>query len=221
MGVLDGAILQIAGQSGIADFAFRRQTMVSGKEMTALTPIPVPQKIGLRAADFLMLSEAGAFDGFARTELIEGEIWAVNAIHSWHARTLMEVGRRLANVFEDHDVALRVFASGSVLMNDTSVPEPDVAIAEDHNTGYLPIEKLKLAIEISDSSAAIDLGVKVRLYATAGVPEYWVVERDAGAIHQMWLPSGDRYAERRTIVFGTPITAATLADLTIATDRLA
>lgn len=188
--------------------------------MNAVTPFPSPQKIGLRAVDYLMLSDAGAFDGYGRTELIEGEIWAVNAIHSWHARTLIELGGDLKFALRALGSPLKVFGAGSVLLNDDSVPEPDLSIGENNEEGVLPLAKLKLAIEISDSTAATDLGVKLRLYAGAGVPEYWVVERDARVVHQMWKPSGGVYAERRAVTFGERVAAATLEGVVVETKGL-
>ena len=188
--------------------------------MNAPASFGTRRKIGLRAADYLMLSDAGAFDGIGRTELIEGEIWAMNAIHSWHARTLVDLGTELTVALRAGPSLLRAYSAGSVRISDDSVPEPDVSIAEYHDDGILPLAKLKLAIEIADSTAAIDLGVKLRLYAQAGVPEYWVVERDTKIIHQLWSPSEDSYAERRARAFGESVTAATLAGIAVGTDLL-
>ncbi len=188
--------------------------------MNAFTPLPMPRKVGLRAVDYLMLSDAGAFDHVGRTELIEGEIWAMNAVHSWHAKTTSDLVTDLTLALRSTLTGWRVFTAGSVLLADDSVPEPDIAIGVDNELGVLPLAKLKLAIEISDSTASIDLGVKLRIYAAAGVPEYWVVERDTRLMHQMWKPSGDSFSERRAIAFGKPVSAATLAGIEVQTGRL-
>lgn len=45
--------------------------------MTAQDVLTTPHRAKLRVADFLLLAEAGAFSDYARTELIEGEIWVV------------------------------------------------------------------------------------------------------------------------------------------------
>ena len=188
--------------------------------MNAFTPFPVPQRIGLRAVDYLMLSDAGAFDAYGRTELIEGEVWAMNAIHSWHAKTVADLTIDLGYAVRALDAGLRVYSAGSILLSDDSVPEPDISIADDNDEGVLPLAKLKLAIEVSDSTAASDLGRKLRLYARAGVPEYWVVERDTRTVHQFWSPSGDSYGERRAVPFGDGVEAATLAGVRADTQRL-
>jgi len=44
---------------------------------------------------------------------------------------------------------------------------------------WLPMTDLVLALEIvSPSSAPMDQGIKVQEYAAAGIPRYWLVERD-------------------------------------------
>lgn len=191
--------------------------------MTAQLPISTDvQRAKLTARDFWTLAEAGAFAGFAKSELIEGEIWVVNSVWAWHAKTTafftIELGFALRELASD----LVVYTSGSVDMTDDSVPEPDVSIGADHpeRTG-LPLAKLALAIEVSDSTLQNDLGPKARLYARCGVREYWVVDATGRVVHQMWAPSGDGYAEQRQVAFGDPLTAATLDGLTIPTGALA
>ncbi len=167
-----------------------------------------------------MLSDAGAFDGFARIKLIEGEVWAVNAIHSWHACTMIDLATDLTIAVRNLGNPCRVFGAGSVQISDESVPEPDTSIAEHHDDGVLPLAKLKRAIEISDSTSPADLGSKWRLDARAGVAEYWVVERETRIVHQIWNPVDQEYAECQRIAFGETVAAAILRGLTNPTDRL-
>ena len=39
-----------------------------------------------------------------------------------------------------------------------------------------------LAVEVAETSLAFDTTTKVELYATAGIPEYWVVDLDGGRL---------------------------------------
>jgi Uma2 family endonuclease len=59
-------------------------------------------------------------------------------------------------------------------------PEPDVAVLREYKAEYRKRhptgEETELVVEIADSSLASDLSIKRRLYARAGVPEYWVVD---------------------------------------------
>lgn len=185
-----------------------------------LRPDPSFQRARLTARDFWLLAESGAFADYAKAELIEGEIWIVNSVWVWHARTTAYFTTELTIALRKIGSDLVVYGSGSVDLSGDSVPEPDIAIGRDHEGRGLPLEKVMLAIEISDSTLARDLGVKARLYGTAGIPEYWVIDREGARIVQMWAPQDGGYAERRDVPLGGTITAATLPGITIATPAL-
>ncbi len=81
-------------------------------------------------------------------------------------------GRQYVNPETPIDVA-----PGDNLINE---PEPDlIVLAKDQreitNENPQPAEVL-LVVEIADSSVKFDLTVKARLYARAGIADYWVVD---------------------------------------------
>ncbi len=91
-----------------------------------------------------------------------------------------------------------------------SLPEPDFAIVpktpiDRHPTGAL------LVAEMGNTSLRMDLGPKARIYATGGVPEYWVldVQRREIVVHRD--PSGARYAHVERVGVGDTLTATTVA----------
>jgi Uma2 family endonuclease len=188
--------------------------------MTALEVLTIPQRAKLRVADFLLLAEAGAFRDYVRTELIEGEIWVVNSVHSRHARAHSMVTVELGIALKAMASPLLLYTAPSTELSDDSLPEPDIAIADPNDARILPGREVRIAIEISDTTLDIDLGRKARLYARYAVPEYWVVDLEARLIHQMWSPDGERYAERRQVAFGTPVEAVTIAGLKVETNAL-
>jgi Uma2 family endonuclease len=60
------------------------------------------------------------------------------------------------------------------------IPDLTVWSGPQPRSVWLPLTDLLLVVEIvSPGSAAIDEVVKVREYARAGIPRYWMVERDA------------------------------------------
>jgi Uma2 family endonuclease len=71
------------------------------------------------------------------------------------------------------------------LPND-SEPEPDVAIVRAPDTQYLTHhpypEDIFLLIEYADSTLAKDVNTKQRIYAAAGILEYWVVNLQASEL---------------------------------------
>ena len=70
-----------------------------------------------------------------------------------------------------------------VLAADT---EPDVAIIRRRPVPYKEreahAEDALLLIEVAESSLAYDRSTKLRLYAAAGIPEYWVVDCAAESV---------------------------------------
>jgi Uma2 family endonuclease len=188
--------------------------------MTAFEPINVPHAAKLRVRDFLLLNDAGAFANYAKSELIEGEIWVVNAVYTQHAKTLARLTTLLTNTVERAGLKLEVYTNLSTNLSDDSLPEPDIVLADDHDSGAMPLAKVKLLIEVSDSTLDIDLGRKANLYARHGIPEYWVVDVDGKRILRHSGPRDDGYQVCDEVAFGAPLEATTIAGLVVETGRL-
>lgn len=182
--------------------------------MTVVEPVNVPHKARLHAADFMLLAERGAFADYAKTELIEGEIWAVNAQYSRHAKAQARLHLLLAEALRRAGSTLETYIAASVALSDDNMPEPDIAIAEDHDEGPLPVSKVRLIVEVSDATRDIDLGRKAALYARHGVPEYWVADLEERVIWQMWEPGTEGYGRREKTAFGEQVRAMTIDGLT-------
>lgn len=188
--------------------------------MTAFEPINVPQAVKLRVQDFMLLHDAGVFSGYAKSELIEGEIWVMNAIYSRHALATAELVMSLGMAVKAAGLGLKLYTPLSVDLNDESLPEPDIALCEKNASGPMPLSKVKLLIEVSDTTLDIDLGRKAALYARFGVAEYWVADVVGARIFRHWEPRNDGYEKRDEVAFGKSIESATLAGVVVATDGL-
>src|SRR5947207_15645594 len=71
----------------------------------------------------------------------------------------------------------RVQVQGPVRMAPRSVPQPDLALLRQRSymrEGAITTDAL-LVIEVADTSQ-YDSTVKLRLYARAGIAEYWIVD---------------------------------------------
>ena len=108
----------------------------------------------------------------------------------------------------------------STELSDQSLPEPDIAIVTPNEEKILQGPAVVLAIEIADSTLDTDMGRKAHLYARHGVPEYWVVDLDAAVIHQMWLPHGETFEQRRDVPFGMSVASTTIDGLAVETKSL-
>jgi Uma2 family endonuclease len=190
--------------------------------MTELLPLntsPLPVK--LRVEDYLLLDESGAFDAYRKTELIEGDVYFMNAQHRPHARLKSRLHILMAAALQKIDASLEAVVEGSIAMPPNNAPEPDIVVtSEAEGDGLIPFASVRLIVEVSDATLSFDLGEKLNAYASASIPEYWVVDVNAKVIHQMWAPEGEAYAERREIAFGQAIDATTIEGLSIATTQL-
>ncbi|MDV3456369.1 Uma2 family endonuclease [Sphingomonas sp. HF-S4] len=187
--------------------------------MTELLPLNnshLPVK--LRLEDYLRLDDAGAFEEYRKTELIDGEIFFVNAQHRPHAVIKSRLHVALAAAMDVHGQGWEAIVEGSIAIPPHNSPEPDIAVtSEPEGKGLMPLDSIKLIIEVSDATLAFDTKRKLAMYARNGVPEYWVVDVNARVIHQMWAPEGETYREHRELAFGQAVSAATIISLTIDT----
>lgn len=82
-----------------------------------------------------------------------------------------------------------------------SEPEPDAAVVRGARRDYLarhpaPSE-VALVIEVANTSLSLDRKWKKRLYATAGIPIYWVVNLPENVIESYSEPDSDDYQHQQ------------------------
>jgi Uma2 family endonuclease len=187
--------------------------------MTVQMPISTStQPLKLNAHAYWLLADAGAFTEFAKAELIEGEILVVNAVHSRHARVHSALNGELFVALRGMPLVL--LSTPSTELSDDSIPEPDIAIATKADGKAVQGADVVLAVEVSDTTLATDMGRKMRLYARHGVPEYWVADVEAQVIHQFWSPGAEGYGDRKTLAFGETMIAMSIPGLVVATESL-
>ena len=196
-----------------------------GDETAILDRAAAPYRHLLTVDEFLILDQAGAFRELGRVELIEGEIFVMAPLYRPHARALVELTTDLTNAVRALGTSLQTLSPVSARLDLHSLPEPDLlvidAAAATDEDGFVTAAMVKLVVEVADSSLSHDLGPKLRLYARAGVPEYWVADVNGREIIRFHAPTGESYNERAVFAFGEPVVAATIPGLTVDTGRLA
>lgn len=190
--------------------------------MSELLPIDAGQhRAKLTVRDFVLLDENGAFSAYRKTELIDGDVYFVNAQYRPHALVKTELYDAIRDMLRSNGTEARPVQEASLALSDQSMPEPDITVTnEPRGEGAIPLSSVSLLVEVSDTTLDMDLGRKLAIYAAAGVPEYWVADLNGRVIHQMWSPEGNRYAEHREVSFGEKIEAATLDGLVVQTAAL-
>ncbi|HKA54467.1 MAG TPA: Uma2 family endonuclease [Candidatus Binatia bacterium] len=166
--------------------------------------------------EYYKMAEAGVFRPDERVELIGGRIVTMSPQNSPHFTAICLVEDGFRTIFGTGYV---VRVQGPLDLSPSSQPEPDIAVVRGNVRDYAnahPTTAL-LIVEVSESSLTFDRGEKASLYASAGIPEYWVVKlldrrlevcRDpvplTGQPYGYGYQSGTHYAAADTV---TPLAA--------------
>ena len=115
-----------------------------------------------------------------------------------------------------HDVSVRVQLSIDCI-EQASVPLPDLAVvkAQSYSARRPVPEDVFLLIEVSDSSWAYDMGEKMRLYAEAGVPEYWIVDIPHRSLIVHTDPADGRYRHVQSFDENQDVLAGSLSAVSL------
>lgn len=136
----------------------------------------------LRRTEYEQLAATGAFQG-ERVELLAGKLVTMSPRGTRHSETVSRLTKLLVPRLLGR---AEVRVQDAFAASDESEPEPDVAVvpAGDYSRAH-PVHAL-LLVEVSDSSLADDLGIKLEIYQESRVEEYWVVDltRDQVLVHQ-------------------------------------
>lgn len=68
-------------------------------------------------------------------------------------------------------------------MTAHDAPEPDILLtSEPEGEGPVPLPSIALIVEVADTTLRNDLGIKQRVYASHGIPEYWIADVEGRVI---------------------------------------
>lgn len=120
------------------------------------------------------MAEGGVFQPGEKVELIGGKVITMVPQDSPHYTAIDLAKEELRKIFAAGYV---VRVQGPLDLGLISQPEPDVAVVRGTIRDYAKAHpnSALLVVEVSESSLAYDRGIKASLYASAGIPEYWVV----------------------------------------------
>jgi Uma2 family endonuclease len=153
--------------------------------------------------------DAGLFDEDDKLELIGGEIVEEGMVdrmapqspeHGW---TIRRATRRLEAAFgTGNEIRYQMPLS----LGGDSDPEPDIVVARGSEDDYVhrhPTDA-ELVVEVAIASAQFDRTVKAGLYASAGIPEYWIVNLDDRVL-EVYRDPGTARDEPFEAAYGTKL----------------
>ena len=168
--------------------------------------------------DYHRMGETGILSPTDRVELIDGEIVTKMTIGPRHAASVDRATRALVTRV---DTSAIVRVQGSVRLDLFNEPEPDIVLLRPRADFYAsahpgPADVL-LIVEIAESSIDYDRDIKTRVYAKAGVPEYWLVDLNDDVVHVHADPSNGIYRTLASCRRGPSIAPRALPSCAIST----
>ncbi|MGG6266898.1 Uma2 family endonuclease [Leptolyngbya sp. AN03gr2] len=169
--------------------------------------------------EYHQMIEAGILDD-RHVELLRGEIVEMPPEGEPHAFGSNEAFKYLLKLL---DGLADVRSAKPITLSNQSEPEPDLAIVQDLGREYLnhhPYpENIFWVIEYSNSSLSKDLEIKRRIYAEAGIREYWIINLKKLELIVFRDPQNGDYYSEMVLTTGT-IAPVAFPEILISVDRI-
>lgn len=143
------------------------------------------------------MARAGILDEGAPVELLEGMLVSKMTKLPPHVIATKLVHLALSRTVP---AGWHVGQEAPVVFLPRNEPEPDFSVVRGEIRDYSQRdpgpEDVGLLIEVADSSPTRDRQAKLRIYAGAGVPVYWIINLVDRQVEVYTGPTGPRYAQR-------------------------
>jgi Uma2 family endonuclease len=171
-------------------------------------------KLLLTYREYALLPDDGR-----RHELVEGDFYVTPAPTSHHQTVSRRLQHALMTQLEDKGLAFVFDAPFDVILADTTVVEPDLAIIRASRRELISKRGLEgppdVAVEIlSESSKGQDQFLKKTVYARFGIPEYWLIEPELGFVTINRLVDG-AYEEHQRLDRASTLTSPEFPEVSI------
>ncbi len=175
---------------------------------------PVLERKTFTSDEVHQMMEIGILPEESGWELINGEIIHRMTIGSRHAGVLKRISSTIFALLGGKFV---IGVQDPIKISQQNEPEPDISIMKMREDFYIenhpqPTDVL-LVIEVSDSTLKFDRNTKKRIYAMAGIAEYWLVNLEGNTLEVYIKPKGDNYFEMKVYERGDAIQSTQIAKL--------
>lgn len=191
--------------------------------MTAIAPLPTLDPNSLKrwtVQDYHHMSELGILNSNERTELINGQIVLMAAKGTPHVTSLHLLANALRDRLGSAAPIPLIRTQDPIQLDDFSEPEPDLAIVKgtilDYADRHPRPDRVDLIVEVADSTLKQDCEIKDKLYAQAGIADYWVLDLKNRQLHIFRNPTPTGYTSH--LILTEPNQASPLAFPSIAID---
>ncbi len=179
------------------------------------------KKYHLTVDDFNYMAENGRFSPTDRLELIEGEIYEMSPIGRLHARCVKFLSAILNKLLSDKAI---IGVQDPIILDDLTEPQPDISIlrfqADFYKQSHPKPANILLIIEVADSTVEYDRTIKFPKYATAGIPEAWLINLEAERIEVHSNPKANTYGMVKIYQRGEEVSSETMPELKLEVDDI-
>jgi Uma2 family endonuclease len=144
-------------------------------------------------AHYLELVESGVLNSQDRVELIGGMIVDMSPQGSRHNHVLFNLNQILSPIWSRAIIAVQA----TLIVAESDVYDPDLMLLRRKPGGYknqLPVvADVLLLVEAAESSLRRDQQIKLPVYATSGISEYWIADLEREELIVNREPSGGTY----------------------------
>jgi Uma2 family endonuclease len=154
----------------------------------------------LSVGDYHQMVAAGILAPDERVELIEGQLFQMAAKGTLDSAAMTRIKRSLEAQLANRAL---VRYQDPIQLNETSEPEPDVAVVRadpwDYERHHPMPEDVFWIIEVADRSLTRDRDLKAPVYRRSGSREYWILDVRDRRLFVFWHPSDTGYREERVL----------------------
>jgi Uma2 family endonuclease len=181
-------------------------TLAAATHQQLLLPPTSDGRVRVTRKGYWRMIESGLFGSDPRIELVDGEVLVMSPIGPWHGALFSRLNWFFIKNLPD---SIACSPQLPIVIEDHSEPEPDIALIrhrdDDYKHAHPSPEDVLLLVEVAQSSLSIDLGKKLRVYAAAGIPEYWVVDAVQNVVIVHRHPAASEYQNVQILATGSII----------------
>jgi Uma2 family endonuclease len=178
---------------------------------------PVLTRRRFNVTEYYRMTEVGILREDDHVELIAGEIIQMSPIGASHGECTSALEELLGPQVRGQ---ARLRGQTSMRLDDASEPQPDLALVRYRRYRQtLPTAAdVFFLVEVADSSLDYDLGVKLPLYAAAGIGEVFVVDTIHDVVERHTEPRDGHYRCVLRAGRGESLTSTVLPAVTLPLD---
>ncbi len=156
--------------------------------------------------EYERLVALGALTENDRVQLLEGEIVEVSPQNAPHMTAVHLIYEALRSLLPP---GFTVRVQGPLTLAPNSEPEPDVAVVRgsprDYRDRHPGGGDTVLVVEVADATLFFDRERKGKVYAGAGIPEYWILNLNDRELEVYREPEGREYRVRMVLQEGVAV----------------